>query len=316
MNHQELLNTAIRAALAAGERILEDDEIVEENDAWRIARDGNGAYFKWWNHKSGTPEHVDFTMTSRKIWEDEYKPHVVGSARKRATDETLEKMRQSLAAIRKEEKWADGGFRGIWENMRAAFGDLALYENMLLDPGWIHDYCRTYTDLYREEFLIILEEVGRPDGIWFFDDLGYKGATFCSPDLYDKLIFPYYNELISLIHTYDIPVILHTCGYTEPVLDLIVDAGFDGLHPMEVKAGNDLFRIAEKYADRLVFIGGLDARGFESHDREHIRTEVAGMITGMKNRGARYDFCSDHSLSTVINYEDFQYVVEVYREHA
>ena len=29
-------------------------------------------------------------------------------------------------------------------------------------------------------------------------------------------------------------------------LPLIVQAGFDGLHPMEVKAGNDVFRIAEE----------------------------------------------------------------------
>lgn len=291
-------------------------EVVEENDAWRIVRDGNGAYFKWWNHKSGTPEHVDFTMTSRKVWEDEYKPYVVGTARERATEEILEKMRQSIAKIRKDGKWGDLGFRGLWENMRAAFGDISLYENMLLDPDWIHDYCRTYADLYREEFLIIMAEVGKPDGIWFFDDLGYKEVTFCSPELYDKLIFPYYNELISLIHSYDIPVILHTCGYTESVLDLIVNVGFDGLHPMEVKAGNNSLRMADTYADKLVFIGGLDARVFESHDREYIRTEVVGMISGMKERGARYVFGSDHSLSTVINYEDFQYALEVYREHA
>ena len=48
---------------------LEPDVIVEEKNDWKIVRDGNGAYFKWWQHKSGTPEHVDFSMTSRKVWE-------------------------------------------------------------------------------------------------------------------------------------------------------------------------------------------------------------------------------------------------------
>ena len=293
---------------------LEADTVVEETDEWKIVQDGNGANFKWWQHKSGTPEHVDFSMTSRKVWEDEYKPHVVGSARTRASAERLNTMKESLASIRRAGKWADGGFRGIWENMRAAFGDLALYENMLLDPDWIHDYCRTYTDLYTEEFHIILEEVGKPDGIWFFDDLGYKGATFCAPELYEELIFPYYHELIGLIHSHGIPVTLHTCGFTESVLDLIVDAGFDGLHPMEVKAGNDSLRIAENYAEKLVFVGGLDARVFESHDRAYIRKEITTMMNGLKERGARYVFGSDHSLSTVIDYADFQYALEVYRE--
>ena len=294
---------------------LEADTVVEETDEWKIVRDGNGANFKWWQHKSGTPEHVDFAMTSRKVWEDEYKPHVVGSARKRANADRLQIMKESLESIRAAGKWADGGFRGIWENMRAAFGDLALYENMLLDPDWIHDYCRTYTDLYIEEFRIILEEVGKPDGIWFFDDLGYKESTFCAPALYEELIFPYYHELIGLIHSHDIPVTLHTCGYTESVLDSIVSAGFDGLHPMEVKAGNNSLRIAERYADKLVFIGGLDARVFESHDRGYMRKEIAGMMNGLKDRGARYVFGSDHSLSTVIDYSDFQYALSVYKEH-
>ncbi len=295
---------------------LEEDVVIERTDAWRIVRDGNGATFKWWNDKSGTPEHVDFAMSNRAVWETEYKPHVVGSARRRATPEALEQIAHSIRRAHAQGKWADLGMRGLWENMRAAFGDIVLYENMLLDPAWISDYGRAYTDLYAEEFRITLAEAGRPDGVWFFDDLGYRGTTFCDPALYGKLIFPLYAELIQLIHSYGIPVILHTCGFTESVMELIVDTGFDGLHPMEVKAGNDPLRMADQYADRLVFIGGLDARILESQDRDHIRREVAGYITAMKARGARLVFGSDHSLSTRIDYEDFRYALEVWREYA
>lgn len=294
---------------------LETDTVIEETDAWRIVRDGNGAAFKWWKDKSGTPEHIDFAMANREIWEAEYKPHVVDSAQKRATPEQLAAVERGLDRARSRNKWADMGFRGLWENMRGAFGDIALYENMLLDPEWIRDYCRTYTDLYKEELDISFREVGIPDGVWFFDDLGYRGATFCSPALYEELIFPFYDELIGLIHGHGVPVILHTCGYTESVLDLIVDVGFDGLHPMEVKAGNDPLRIAERYADRLVFIGGLDARILESHDREHIRSEVTSYLEGMKHAGARLVFGSDHSLSTLIDLDDFRFALDVYREY-
>lgn len=294
---------------------LEGDVIVDETDAWKIVRDGNGASFKWWKDKSGTPEHMDFAMANRAVWESEYKPHVVGSVRRRATPERLAEIRRGLDRAHSQGKWADMGFRGLWEDMRGAFGDVTLYESMLLDPEWIRDYCRTYTDLYTQEIEITLAEAGKPDGIWFFDDLGYRGATFCSPELYEELIFPFYVELNDLIHAHGIPVILHTCGYTESVLDLIVDVGFDGLHPMEVKAGNDPLRIAERYADRLVFIGGLDARILESHDREHIRSEVTGYLEGMKQAGARLVFGSDHSLSTLIDLDDFEFALDVYQEH-
>jgi len=294
---------------------LEPDLILDETDAWKLVRDGNGATFRWWKNKSGTPEHVDFAMSDRGRWETEYKPHVVDSARRRATPEALAAKRRAIDAAHAKGKWADLGFRGLWENMRGAFGDLALYENMLLDPGWIRDYCRTYADLYADEFALVLAEAGRPDGVWFFDDLGYRGTTFCRPELYAELIFPFYVELVDMVHRHGLPAILHTCGYTESVLPVIVQTGFDGLHPMEVKAGNDPLGMAARCAEQLVFIGGLDARILESHDHARIRREVGAYIDGMKARGARLVFGSDHSLSTNIDYPDFEVALQTYRAH-
>ena len=66
-----------------------------------------------------------------------------------------------------------------------------------------------------------------------YEDLGYKNAIFCSPEVYKNQIFPFYAEMIDFFHGYDLPVVLHSCGFTEPLLDLIVDVGFDALNPME-----------------------------------------------------------------------------------
>ena len=63
------------------------------------------------------------------------------------------------------------------------------------------------------------------------------------------------------------------------------------------------------------FSGGLDARILESGDRELIRRGVTDFVRGMKERGARFVYGSDHSLSTNIDYGDFLYSLEVYREH-
>lgn len=289
-------------------------EIVEETDDWEIVRDGSGASLKWWKNKSGTPEHIHFIMTSREIWENEYRSHVSGSAHARI-DEKIDGVAKGLSKRKKQGKWTHYGHQFIWENMRHSMGDLCLYESMLLDPDWIHDYCRVYTDLYKACFKTLIENAGKPDGIWLYEDLGYKERLFCSPEMYAELIFPYYKEMVDFFHSYELPVILHTCGYTEPLLDLIVETGFDGLNPMEVKAGNDPLRIAEKYADKLVFIGGLDARVLESGDRNLIKREVTRLVEGMKSIGARYVYASDHSISTNVDYEDFKYAIEVYKDH-
>ena len=162
---------------------------------------------------------------------------------------------------------------------------------------------------------MLIERSDKPDGIWLYEDLGYKDRLFASPQVLEELIFPYYAEMVEFFHGYDLPVVLHTCGYTEPILELICETGFDALHPMEVKAGNDPLRIADKFGDRLALIGGLDARVLESGDRDLIRREVSGLIEGMKARGARYVYASDHSISTNVSYEDFLYSLQIYREH-
>ena len=85
---------------------------------------------------------------------------------------------------------------------------------------------------------------------------------------------------------------------------------------MERKAkDNDPFVFAEQYGDQLAFVGGCDARVFETNDKHIIRREVSAYIEGMKARGARLIFASDHSLSTNIHYQSYLYALGVYREH-
>jgi uroporphyrinogen decarboxylase len=290
-------------------------ETLEETDEWKLVKNGSGASLRWWKHKSGTPEHVAFDMSSREIWERDFRPHLVGSARQRVTHERVKDASEARDRHAEAGRWTHFGHMFIWECMRASLGDIALYESLLLDPGWIRDFCRVYTDLYKECFDLLLEEADKPDGIWIYEDLGYKNATFCSPEVYRALIFPFYTELVDHLHGYDLPVVLHTCGFEEPVLDLVVEAGFCAVDPMEVKAGNDPLRIAARYRDKLAFIGGLDVRILESGDRRHIEAEIIRLVEGMKSAGARYVYMSDHSISSNVDYDDFRFSLGVYREH-
>ena len=286
-------------------------ELVEETDEWRVTRNGAGAALKYWKHKSGTPEHVDFRMTSREIWERDYRHLLLDVDRERVD---IAGAHKALREQREKGRWTHYGHLFVWENMRQSMGDFCMYQSLAMDPGWIHDYNRVYTDFYKAHYRLLFDEAGVPDGIWMYEDLGYKQRLFCSPGMLRDLVFPYYREVVDFFHSYGVPVVLHTCGRTTEALPLIVEAGFDGLNPMEVAAGNDVFAFAEQYGGELVFFGGLDKRVLETHDRGIIRREVTRFIEGMKARGARFVFGSDHSISTNTNYEDFCYALQVYRD--
>lgn len=287
------------------------NEVVEETDEWRLVRNGMGAALKWWKSKDGTPEHVDFRMTSREVWERDYRPHVLKVERDRID---VAGARNALAGEKAQRMWTHFGTLFLWEHMRRSMGDLCMYESLITDPDWIRDFNRVYTDHLIGHYKLLVEEGGVADGVWIYEDLGFKQRLFCSPQVLRELIFPYYAEVVAFCHAHGMKAVLHTCGFTMEALPLIVEAGFDGVHPMEVAAGNDIFKAAEQYGDRLVFVGGFDKRIIETGDLDLIRRETRRYITGMKERGARFLFGSDHSVSTNTNYDAYRTMIETYRE--
>jgi len=289
------------------------DKLLTETDEWDVRRNGAGAALKYWKHKSGTPEHIDFLMVTREIWERDYRPHLQDFDPERVDTRRL---RENLMEVSSHGKWVHFGHMFIWELMRQSMGDVTMYESLLLDPDWVHDYARVYTDFYQKAFAYMFEQVSKPDGVWLYEDLGYKNGLFASPKVLSELVFPYYKEMVDFFHRYDLPVVFHTCGSVAQALPMIVETGFDALNPMERKAkDNDPFVFAEQYGDQIAFVGGLDARVFETNDKDIIRREVADYVDGMKARGARLIFASDHSISTNTTYESYRYGLRVYREH-
>jgi uroporphyrinogen decarboxylase len=51
-------------------------------------------------------------------------------------------------------------------------------------------------------------------------------------------------------------VLLHSDGNILPILDMLVDAGIDGLNPLEKRAGIDPVKIRERYPT-LILTGGM-----------------------------------------------------------
>ncbi len=288
-------------------------QVEEQSDEWEVKRNGAGAALKFWKQKSGTPEHIDFRMTSRQIWERDYRSHLLTLDPGRLN---IEESKKTFQYCRQRNVWTFFGHLFVFENLRQSIGDICLYESVLLDPDWIHDYNRVYTDFFKMHYKYLFEHVGIPDGVWMFEDLGYKQATFCSQKVYDELFFPYYKELIDFFHSYRLPVILHSCGFIEDLVPRFIELGYDALNPMENKAGCDPLRLAKKYGDKLTFIGGLDVSILESGDRNYIRDSIVKLTRGMKDAGASYIFATDHSVSTSVRYDDYKYALDIFRQNS
>lgn len=289
------------------------EAVLEETDEWSVKRDAWGAITKYWKHKAGTPEHVGFTMDDPDVWFDEFKDAFLAVDFKSIID--VEQGRAELKKGREQGYFSTFSFMFIFEWMRKVMGDVCMLESLLIEKDFVHDFNRTMTDHYIKAFEYIFDQVGLPDGIHFYEDLGYTNAAFASPACHLEMIQPYHIELVQFLKSYNLPVIMHTCGDFRVHLPAIVETGVDCIQTLEAKTGMDVATLAKDWGDKLCFMGNLDIRAYESGDRKKIKEEVVGKMEAMKKLRAPYIVMSDHSISPSVHIDDYRYSLDLYKEH-
>jgi uroporphyrinogen decarboxylase len=281
------------------------DEVVEETEDTITVRDGNGALLRTHKKHNATPEHVAFKVTDREFWELDIKP-ILGFEPRRINQEAYSKTRRHAA---------DAGCFffvsgvNIFEAIHPVCGHENLLMGMALDPDWVLDMAMTYADLIIACHEELFAREGEPDGVWFYEDMGFKQRPFMSPDMYRELVMPAHKRVIDFCHGRGLPVIMHSCGFVEPLLPHMIEAGIDALQVMEVKAGMDPLRIKQNFGDRIALCGGLDARNLTANNREAIRAEMEAKIPALMEDSG-FILHSDHSVPTTTEYETYRFFVD------
>ncbi len=284
------------------------DTVVEETDTVKLVRNGNGALLRWRTDGSGAPEHVDFLVKDRKGWKEHIRPHLLNSHTfLRRID--FQRYRETRADCADKNVFFTAGMVAAFDVMNELCGHEHLLAGMAMDPQWVRDMCDVYTTVTISLLEMLFAREGLPDGLWVWDDLGFKHRPFMSPAMYGELIFPAHKRLFDFAHSHKLPVVLHTDGLIEPLIPQLIEAGVDCLQPLEVKAGMDLLKIKRAYGERLALIGGMDAREVASNDLGRVRRELESKLPPAM-AGGGYVLQVDHSVPAGVNYETYKYFVE------
>ena len=280
-------------------------EIIEEDEDTKLVKDGNGAILRTHKKHASTPEHIDFSVKNRQDWENLIKPLLTPEKRRI----NFEQYRKSKKIAENSEKFFCCAGINVFELMHPVCGHEYMLMGMALDPDWTKDMVNTYSDLIVNLMETLFYECGLPDGVWFYEDMGFKGRPFISPDMYNEIILPGHKKTIDFLHSKNIPVIMHSCGYVEPLIPGIIDAGIDCLQVIEIKAGMDLLKIHKDFGDKISLCGGMDARNLVANDINAIREELLQKIPAVK-KGYGYILHSDHSIPDTCNYKTYKFFVE------
>ena len=281
--------------------------VLEETEDTILELDGNGARLRRWKNRSGTPEHVGFTVTDRAGWEEHVKPHLVNFDRRRVPWEEYRATRRKA-----QEQGQAFGWQGVapFEQMHPVCGHEHMLVGMALDPDWVRDMVMTYADFTIRHLDALIAEEGVPDFFWFYEDMGFKNKPFMSPAMYEEIVEPGHRKLFGYAHDHGCKVVVHSCGFVEPLVPGLIRAGMNCLQAMEVKAGMDLPHLAAEFGDRIAFCGGIDIRIVAANDRSRLEEELKRKIVPVLEQGGGYLLHSDHSIPPEVEYDTLKWFFE------
>ncbi len=143
-------------------------------------------------------------------------------------------------------------------------------------------------------------------GIWIYDDMGSNNGPLFSPKVFEEIFLPVYRRMVSSLKKAGAKwVILHCDGNILPFLDMIIEAGIDGINPVEPKAGMDILELKKKYGKKLSYIGGVDnAFTLPKGSRKEIENHILPILEAGREGGI---VIGTHSIGSDIPVEKYDW---------
>lgn len=162
---------------------------------------------------------------------------------------------------------ASGFWTCFYHNIMDLFGMDNYMTKMYTHPDVVHAVTDHVCGFYYEANERFFDAAGDlVDGFFFGNDFGTQVDLICSPPQFDTFILPWFRKFTEQGHRHGRQVILHSCGAIFRVIDRLIEAGVDCLHPLQARAsGMDAETLAKRYKGRIAFLGGVDTQELLVH---------------------------------------------------
>ncbi|MFC1693541.1 uroporphyrinogen decarboxylase family protein, partial [Candidatus Latescibacterota bacterium] len=134
------------------------------------------------------------------------------------------------------------------------------YVSTILRREYIREVFDRECEIALKNLARVKEAVGDRIEVIFISgtDFGTQRGPFISPDAYHDLYKPFHKKICDWIHNNtQWKVFIHSCGGIRPLIEDIIEAGFDILNPVQCSAeGMDACDLKRDFGDRVTFWGG------------------------------------------------------------
>jgi len=171
-------------------------------------------------------------------------------------------------------------------------------ENMMLkmfdDPEFVHQVARMTLD-YNLAQLDMLVEAGL-DVLVVEDDIADKNFPLIAPDQFVTFINGYNRQIVDAAHEKGLRVVRHSDGNLWPLLDILLDSGYDGLNPLEPQAGMTLAKVKKYCGERICLLGNIDCIDLLPNGTPQQVDAAVSQAIADAGQGGGLIICSSNSL--------------------
>jgi uroporphyrinogen decarboxylase len=151
------------------------------------------------------------------------------------------------------------------------------------------------------------------DFIILGDDYGSVEAPLVSPKHFREYFLPGIREIVDAVHSKGAFCFKHCCGNINLILDDLVSAGIDALHPFDATAGMDIVAVKRRYP-HLTVMGGVDCGVVLTNYSADDVTEVVKTLLNDVSPGGRFIISSTNTIHHTVKPENYLAMLQTVKE--
>jgi len=213
-------------------------------------------------------------------------------------------------------KAVGGVGNGVFEAVQEITGFQHLAYISCDDPEMYEGLFKRMGDVSLEIWTRFMKEFGDIYCVLRFgDDLGYKTNTLLAADDIRRYVIPEYRRVVDLVHSYNKPFLLHSCGNLFEIMpDIIRYAKIDAKHSNEDIIGRFPVWVRDY---KIGNFGGIDTDALCSLSPQQVREYVLDVLRECElcdNPGG-IAFGSGNSIPGYINLDNYLEMINTVREY-
>lgn len=150
--------------------------------------------------------------------------------------------------------------------------------------------------------------------MWIYDEFASTKGPLFSPRTFERVFYPVYKRMIAKWRAAGIRnVVLHCDGNCGPFLDMLIDAGFNGLQGIAPSTGLWLPDLRKRYGRSLALIGGMcNIHTLTRGTPAEIRRQAEALVEAARDGGV---ILGTHSIDADVPVENYNLYYSILDEY-